>query len=392
MNHQTINVALVGAGWAGDMHAKAYEHVYGVNVERKVVCALEPTLPEFAARHGFLSYTDDFDAVLRDPEIDVVDIVTPPNLHKSMVITALRAGKHVVCEKPLTGYFGTPGDPERVGNARKDKMLQRIQADMAEIEEALLKSGKQFFYAENWLYAPAFLRACQLIQKKGTTVMQMSGVAGHKGSHADYVRYWSKSGGGAATRNLIHPVGAALYLKRLETNAKGLPYGVASVYCDCSKVTEHIDKRHIAASPVDVEDFSHMVLTFADGTKATLTAADLYLGQATNTFEIYGNDAVFRCNYTPNNLLDAYFSDDRGIEDEQIIEKSDHNLGRQHALVADELVRGYYGEIQDFMECVRDGREPLSGFALAKEAMEIVSLGYCSAEQGRLIELNRPLL
>lgn len=387
MNHQTINVALVGAGWAGEMHAKAYEHTYGVNLERKVVCALESTLPEFAARHHFQSYTDDFETVLKDPEIDVVDIVTPPNLHKSMVIAALRAGKHVICEKPLTGYFGMAGDPERVGDVQKDKMLCQIRQDMAEIEQALSESGKRFFYAENWLYAPAFVRACQLILKKGTTVVQMRGIAGHKGSHAAYVRYWAKSGGGAVTRNLIHPVGAALYLKRLEMNAKGLSYGVASVYCDCSKVTEHIEKRHIAASPVDVEDFSHIILTFTDGTKATLTAADLYLGQALNLFEIYGNDAVFRCNYTPNNLLDAYFSDDKGIEDELIVEKSDHNLGRQHALVADELVRGYYGEIQYFVECVRENKEPISGFKLAKEAMEIVSLAYCSAEQGKRIDL-----
>lgn len=387
MSKQNICVALVGAGWAGEMHAKAYEHVYGVNVDRKTVCALEPTLPEFAERHHFRGYTDSFEAVLRDPEIDVVDIVTPPNLHKSMAIAALRAGKHVICEKPLVGYFGSQGDPDRVGDVSKDKMLQQIRADIAEIEEALSESGKQFFYAENWLYTPAFVRACELIVKKGTTVVQMSGMAGHKGSHADYVRYWAKSGGGTATRNVIHPVGAALYLKRLEMSTKGLPYGVSSVYCDCSKVTERIEKRHIAASPVDVEDFSHIILSFVDGTKATLTAADLYLGQPLNTFEIYGNDAVFHCNYTPNNLLCAYFSDDKGIEGEEIVEKSDHKLGYQHALVADELVRGYYGEIQDFMECIRDSREPLSGFALAKEAMEVVSLGYCSAEQGKRIDL-----
>lgn len=382
-----ITVALVGAGWAGEMHAKAYEHVYGVCVERKTVCALEPSLPDFAGRHGFRVWTDRFEDVIQDPEIDVVDIVTPPGLHKAMAAAALRAGKHVICEKPLVGYFGVPGDPEPVGGTPKDKMLQQIRRDIAELEEARAKSGKQFFYAENWLYAPAFLRACEWIVKKGTTVVQMNGMAGHKGSHAEYVRHWSKSGGGAAMRNVIHPVGAALYLKRLEMSAKGLPYGVASVYCDCSKVTERIEKRHIAASPVDVEDFSHMVVTFTDGTKAILTAADLYLGQAVNTFSIYGNDVVFQCNYTPNDLLRAYFSDDRGIEDEEIAEKSDHNLGHQHAFVADELIRGYYGEMQDFMECIRDGREPLSGFALAKEAVEMVALGYCSAEQGRRIDL-----
>ncbi|MBQ1490347.1 MAG: Gfo/Idh/MocA family oxidoreductase [Blautia sp.] len=383
-----LRIALVGAGWAGDMHARSYAHVYGVDIELHTACALEPSLPDFAKRFGFLHYTSSFQEVLDNPEIDVVDIASPPNVHKEMIISALQAGKHVVCEKPLVGYFGIPGeDPERVGDVSKEKMLSNIRADIEEIESVVRASDRYFFYAENWVYAPSFQRACDLIVKKGTTVAFMQGMAAHKGSHAAYVSTWAKSGGGCALRNMIHPVSAALFLKRRERESKGLPYGVSSIYCDCSQVTAGIDKGHILASPVDVEDFSHMVITFIDGTKAVITSNDLCLGGIRNQFDIYGNDSTYSCHLSPVGILDAYFADERGIEEEAIQEKNDHNLGYMQPLIADELMRGYYGEIQDFMEYLRDGRRPISGFDLAKECMEIISLGYCAAEQQRVMLL-----
>lgn len=380
MEKRMINVALVGAGWAGAMHATAYNRVCGVPVRRKTVCALEPTLPEFAEQYGFEEYTDDFSKVLQDEEIDVVDIVTPPNLHESMVIAALQAGKHVICEKPLTGYFGMPEDEPPIGQVPKTKMLKAVQKTCGKIEEALAQSGKKFFYAENWVYAPAFVRAVELILKKGTTVLQISGEIGHKGSHADYVRYWRKSGGGTLARNLIHPLTAAVYLKKKELEAKGKNYGVKSLVCDCSMVTKDAEKRYILADPADVEDWSHMVLTFNDGSKAILTATDIYLGEMVNSLSIYGNDAVLKCNFTPNNLLNVYFSDEQGIESELIMEKSDHNIGHQSALVADDFLRGYFSEIQDFMECIYYDRQPQCGFELAKEAIELIYRGYCASE------------
>ena len=173
MEKQSICAALVGIGWAGNMHARALNHVYGVNVRRKTVCGLEEHLPEFARKYQFESWTRDFEEVLQDPEIDVIDITTPPFLHKEMIIRAMRAGKDVICEKPLTGYFGMPDDEGPVGLVSKAKMLREVRKDIEEIEAVIKNTGSQFFYAENWLYAPAFVRACELMLSKGTTLVQM---------------------------------------------------------------------------------------------------------------------------------------------------------------------------------------------------------------------------
>lgn len=386
MKDGKICVGVVGAGWAGNVHAQAYNHVYGVGVDLKVVCALEPTIPEFAAKYNFRSYTDDFNKVINDDEIDVVDIITPPFLHKSMIISALRAGKHVICEKPLTGYFGARG-AQNVGDTSRAVMLTQVRQDLEEIEAVLKETRKKFFYSENWIYSPAFRRACELIRMKGTTVLEMRSLIGHKGSQAAYVKYWSKSGGGTGLRNITHPLSTALYLKRLEMEAKGKTFGIKSIYCDCAQVTRDVDKGYVLADPDDTEDWSHAVITFTDGTKATITAGDIYIGGAVNEFEIYGSDASYKCNFSQSTLLEAYFSDSKGLEDTEVLEKSDGNIGYQRADVSAEFIRGYDAEIQDFMECIKYDREPICDFDIAKVSSELVYLGYLSAEQNRRIDL-----
>ena len=388
MSSKSICVALIGIGWAGTMHAKAYNRVYGVDVRRKTVCGLEENLAEFAEKYHFETCTGDFEAVLRDPEIDVVDITTPPFLHADMIMRAMKAGKDVICEKPLTGYFGLPDDEKPIGAVSRAKMLREVRRTIDAIEAVMKATGRRFFYAENWVYAPAFIRACELMLAKGTTIVQMDSIAGHKGSPASYVKYWAQSGGGTLSRNLIHPLSAAICAKRLEMEGRGLEYSVKAVACDCSQVMKGVAHRFIQADPVDTEDWAHVVLTFADGTKATLTSGDTFVGESVTTFDMYGNDAVFKCRFSQADLLDVYFSDDRGIEDEYFVEKNDTNIGHHRAIVSEEIIRGYYGEIQDFMECLRDGRKPRAGFELAKEAAELTQIAYLAAEQGRRVALS----
>ena len=388
MFEKPICAALVGIGWAGAMHANALHHLHGIHVNLKTVCALEPEVCDFAAKYGFHTYTNSYREVLDDPESDVVDLATPPGAHKDMIIQAVKAGKHVICEKPLGGYFGEPGDPENAGDVSKEKMLRKVREDMAEIADAVNSSGKLFCYAENWIYAPAFRRACELIRHKGTTVVQIDSFLCHKGSPAAYVKEWRKSGGGTLSRNLTHPLSAALYLKKTEMETKGLPFGVKSILCDCAQITHGIETRYIQAYPVDTEDWSHAVVTFNDGTKATLTTADTFVGESVNRFDIYGNDSIMKCNFAPNDLLDVYFADDKGIENDFITEKDDHKLGWKHAALCEELIRGYSGELQDFMECVATGRQPLAGLPIAMQVLDLIQLAYCSAEQGRRIEVS----
>ena len=125
----TVTVGIVGAGYASHLHCSGYRKVHGASVRLKTICDVDTGRAEkMASSHGIEETCGDFRALLEDKEIDLIDICTPPNLHAHMIKDALSAGKHVICEKPLTGYFGTDGDPQPIGKAvSKRKMYAGLQ-------------------------------------------------------------------------------------------------------------------------------------------------------------------------------------------------------------------------------------------------------------------------
>lgn len=95
-----IRSAVIGAGFIGPVHVEAVRRLGFADVV--VLAEADPSLAEKkAAQLGLSRYTSNIDEVLKDPEIDVVHVCTPNNLHHPISMKALAAGKHVICEKPL---------------------------------------------------------------------------------------------------------------------------------------------------------------------------------------------------------------------------------------------------------------------------------------------------
>src|SRR5262245_30027278 len=98
-----LRVGMAGCGWvAGSQMERGFDLLR----DRFVVLACCDTdyakATSFAARYGIGAALPDYDTLLTHANIDVVSICTPPSLHYEMVIKALSAGKHVICEKPFT--------------------------------------------------------------------------------------------------------------------------------------------------------------------------------------------------------------------------------------------------------------------------------------------------
>jgi len=93
-----IKAGIVGLGWWGRIIAAQLAD----NRHIRLVAAVDvnPEAEKFAAAQG-LSFTSDFDALLRDPQIAAVILCTPHTLHCDQIMRAAAAGKHVFCEKPL---------------------------------------------------------------------------------------------------------------------------------------------------------------------------------------------------------------------------------------------------------------------------------------------------
>lgn len=100
-----LNVGIVGLGWAAGAHIEAFKRVQGARVA--AVCSRRKLAPDEIERqcgHSVKVYRD-YSLMLADPELDVIDICTPPSLHPPQAIAAAKAGKHILLEKPMALRF-----------------------------------------------------------------------------------------------------------------------------------------------------------------------------------------------------------------------------------------------------------------------------------------------
>jgi len=164
---EKVVVGIIGSGFAAHLHLTAYQFIYGVDVDVKAISSLSSDLKEVADQYHIRETYLDYNEMLKDQEIDVVDIIVPPVIHAQCVRDAMNAGKHVICEKPLTGYFGEEGDKEPIGlYVNREKMKNTVTLEMDELKEFIKNSGKKFMYAENWVYVPSVLKSAEIITAK----------------------------------------------------------------------------------------------------------------------------------------------------------------------------------------------------------------------------------
>ena len=104
---KTLNVGLIGYGFMGRTHSNTHRkvtHFFDVPYQPvlKTICGLvEAEAKAFADKWGYESHTTDWRKVVEDPAIDLVEICVPNNVHATIAIAAAKAGKAVICEKPL---------------------------------------------------------------------------------------------------------------------------------------------------------------------------------------------------------------------------------------------------------------------------------------------------
>ena len=388
-----ICIGMAGAGRATELHINALKRFTGIPLRFKMIVARRKEQLEVAkAIYGFEETSYDFEDLLTDPDIDVIDICTPPYVHEEMIERAMLAGKHVICEKPLTGYFGMSGDEYPIGiNVSKKVMYLQLLESIRRLRQIIRKSGKKFMYAENFVYAPAVLKAAEIITAKKSRILYAKGEESLKGSSSPVAGEWDKTGGGTFIRTGSHPLSAILWLKQQEAKAHGIDIKVKSVIADMGRITPNLcdyEHRHIAANPVDVEDCGTVILNFTDDSRAVIIAADTLLGGSKNYVELYCNDAAINCTLTMSDLMSTYFLDEDNLDNVYISEMLPSKIGWNKPFLEDEIIRGYTDEMRDFMEAIFYDRDPKAGFDLAYDTIRIIYAAYMSAEMGCKVELD----
>ena len=372
----SLRIGVVGSRFAAHLHLAAYRRAYGVDARLTGVTSPTPERREAFARASGATPYRSLAAML--PHVDVVDVCAPPAQHEAVALEAIEAGKHVVVEKPFTGAFGPPG-------AGKEALLEEALGSAHRIVRAARRRGVVLAYAENWIYAPAVQKEREIVEKTGAQILWMLGGESHSGSHSPVYGIWRHAGGGSLVGKGCHPLSACLYLKQVEGRARlGRPIRPATVSCRVHEITRlpgFQDRGFLRTDYEDVEDYSQLHVTFDDGTVADVYATELVLGGVHNWLEVFANNHRTTCRLNPVNLLDTYNPAAAQFTDVYVVEKIGTKEGWSHPAADEEWQQGFYGEIQDFLECCVSGRAPQAGATIAHDTVATLYAGYVSAER-----------
>jgi myo-inositol 2-dehydrogenase/D-chiro-inositol 1-dehydrogenase len=272
-----LNIAIVGCGFMGRTHSNAFHQVANFfdtpfRPVLKTICARNGEKAQaFAARWGFDGVETDWRRLMDDREIDLIDIASPNDTHAEIALAAAKAGKMVLCEKPLGR---NPSESEAM-----------VQA----VEEA--KVPNMVWY--NYRRVPAVMLAKQLIDEGRlgrifhyrTVFLQDWTISSDlpQGGEGLWRLDASVAGSGVTGDLLAHNIDTALWLNG-----------------DIDEVTAmtetFIKKRKHSLTgkeePVKIDDASAFLARFQNGSLATFEATRYARGhKALYTFEINGEKA-----------------------------------------------------------------------------------------------------
>jgi len=190
-----------------------------------------------------------------------------------------------------------------------------------------------------------------------------------------------------------HPVAVVLHLKHYEGLLRdGKPIRAKAVWSEVANLTKtekflKEEKHYVATSWEDVEDWSILVIDFEDGTKGIIFSNDVSLGGLKNWVQVNLSSGMIYANINPNNMMVAYAPEETVWKDEYVAEKIETKAGWNFPSPDDFWTRGFPQELKDFVLSVKENKEPVSNFDLAKETAKVLYAGYYSSEEGRKIEL-----
>lgn len=280
-----------------------------------------------------------------------MDICLPNFLHAEVAVAALKAAKHVICEKP---FATTLQDGEK-------------------IVEAQAKSGRMYFYAEDWIFAPALVRARSIIEEGAIgKPLYYRGKECHNGSHSPFAQKVKFCGGGSVIHLAVHPAGFFHHYL-------GLP---ETVLGKCSGGGE----KNLYHKKLEGEDWGIGVLTYSDGTQAVIEGNYITRGGMDDVVEVFGSDGRLTVDMTFGNPLSVFSMHGYGYA----IEKADFTQGWTRPAVDEHENLGYKDELRHFLNCVLGEEQQVKGTRAEDgfNVLRIIDAIYRSNREGRLIKLT----
>lgn len=378
-----LRIGIAGAGFAGKFHQRNLRHL--PTVTTGVTSVRAESRNKFAEQFDVPAF-ESVEAML--PHIDILDICTPPSSHMAYMRAAAEAGKHIIVEKPFSGFFGSP---EKYS---KEDMLAAVVDDMHAVRELVAKSGIIVGYAENIVYAPSVQREREIVEKSKAQILRMTAEESHNGSHSPVYGIWSEQGGGSLIGKGCHPLGGVLYLKRKEGLARNgrpiRPVAVSARTHSITRLPAFEDRGYLRTKYKDTEDYALLHVVFEDGMVADIMTSELVLGGVYDFVEVFANNHRTRCRISPTHVVDVYSPNRKELEGLELVEKISSNEGWIPADAEFGWGNGQLHEMRDFVSAIAEGRQPESDLDLAIDITLAIYAGYVSADRkGAEVEVPR---
>jgi len=375
-----IGVGLVGYKFMGRAHSNAYRQLprfFDVDPVPRMaaICGRdEAGVREAAGSLGWEFHETDYRRLIERDEVGLVDVVTPGNTHRDIVLAALGAGKHVICEKPLANSLAEA--EEMLAAAREAGTINTVcfnyrRAPAVQLAKKLIDEGRlgtirhwRATYLQDFIMDPQFPLIWRLKKE-----LAGSGALGDIGAHSVDLAQFLLGG-------ISEVVGMT------ETFVKERPLEEASAGGGL------LASGGAETGEVTVDDAAAFLARFENGAMGTFEATRFAAGRRNkNAFEINGSKGSVAFNLERMNELEVFFVDDdadvQGFRTVNVTEPDHpfagawwppgHILGYEHTFVH---------TMKDLMDGIKAGESPAPTFEDAYRVQAVLDAVERSAEGG----------
>jgi predicted dehydrogenase len=373
-----IGIGLIGYGAMGKAHTYGYKTLplYYSKIPFKVklvgVCSAHLTNAQAAKEDmGFEFATDNVEDIFAREDIDVVNICTPNNLHKDMIIKAIKSGKHVYCDKPMV--ISSEEAEEVILELKKNNVINQV-------------AFHNRFY-------PAIIRAKQLIdEEKIGRVLSFRTVYLHSGSvDANKAIGWKQ----------VKNVGGGGVLFDMGSHVLDLMFYLMGEY-DCILTKNEVvyaqrpDKNGNMID-MEAEDTAIIIARMKNGGIGTIEASKVATGTNDELrFEIHGDKGAIKFNLMEPNWLEFFdntlpeqpYGGYKGytkIECVQRYEKPGGEFPSSKASIG--WLRGHVHCLYSFLSCVNEGRPASPSFLESTYIQKVMERAYESDGLGHWLKI-----
>jgi predicted dehydrogenase len=374
-----LNIGMIGYGFMGRAHSNAYtmvSHLFDLEYRPvlKALCARDADKAKsFAAKWGYESIETDWKKLLERKDIDAVDICTPNNLHRQIAIAAAKAGKMILCEKPLS-----------MNTAEGQEMVDAVE-----------KAGVPNIVWYNYRRIPAVTLAKQLIDEG-----KLGRIFHYR---AKFLQDWTISAdlpqGGAALWRLDAAAAGSGVTGDLLAHCIDTAIWLNGKIANVTAMTETFikERKHNLTGKVEkvgIDDACAFLCRFTNGSLATFESTRYARGhKALYTFEINGEQASIFWDLHDLHRLQWFDHRDEGrLRGWRSVHVTDGDHPYMGKWWVPGLQIGYESsfvhQVADFLEGVAKGKPAGPTFRDALETQKVCDAVLSSAKTGQWTEVG----